>query len=392
MDPLSQAALGAVVAQSVTSLTIADRTIGYRAAVFGAMAGALPDVDVLFSINGDFIDQLLTHRGVTHSLFFAPVVGPVLGWLVWRRERRKDPNVASRELRYWIIALTLAILSHPLLDLLTTYGTQLLMPFSDTRFAINAMPIIDPVYTALLIGGLLLARLWPDKALIHTIALGTLVVSSSYLGYGWWLNQQAENYANVQLRAAGIENARVSAFPTILQVHYRRVVARLPEQDMVGFISMWQPCEIAWQTAPKADPALLADYLQSREGKVFDWFTMGWAHYDLKSAGSGWRLLATDLRYGFDADPLKSIFSVNAQLTPSGLLAGPVSPGSNGVSAERGSLTALMESTYSPACQRVQIAEDSNNRIAMRGGSSDAISQRIKQNVADQTITRMRFD
>ena len=358
MDPFSQAALGAVVAQSITSATLDDRRIGYRAAVYGAMVGAMPDIDVFFSINGDFIDQLLTHRGITHSLFFAPVVGPVLGWLVWRRERRKDPSVGRRELRYWIIALSLAIFSHPLLDLLTTYGTQLLLPFSDARFAINAMPIIDPLYTALLIGGLLLARLWPDKALMHTIALSTLFVSSSYLGYGWWLNRQAEGYANAQLQAAGIENARVSAFPTILQVHYRRVVARLPDQDMVGFISMWQPCDIPWQTAPTADAALLVDYLQSREGRVFDWFTMGWAHYDLKpdlkAAGSGWRLLATDLRYGFDADPLKSVFSVNAQLAPNGQLAGPVLPGRNGVSAERGSLTALLNSTYSPACQPAQ--------------------------------------
>ena len=157
MDPLSQAALGAVVAQSVTSATIADRTIGYRAAAYGALAGAMPDIDVFFSITGDFVDQLLTHRGLTHSLFFAPVVGPLIGWLVWRRERRKDPSVASRELRYWIIALTLAILSHPLLDLMTSYGTQLLLPFSNARFAINAMPIIDPLYTALLIGGLLFA-------------------------------------------------------------------------------------------------------------------------------------------------------------------------------------------------------------------------------------------
>ena len=123
MDPFSQAALGAVVAQSITSRLIPDRTIGYRAALFGAMAGAMPDIDVLFSINGDFIDQLVLHRGITHSLIFAPVVGPLLGWLVWRRERHKDPSVDSRELRFWITAITLAVLSHPLLDLLTTYGT-----------------------------------------------------------------------------------------------------------------------------------------------------------------------------------------------------------------------------------------------------------------------------
>lgn len=351
MDPFSQAALGAVVAQSIASQLIPDRTIGYRAAVYGALAGAMPDIDVLFSLNGDFIDQLVSHRGITHSLIFAPVIGPLLGWLVWRRRRRKDPNVDSRELWYWIIALSLAVFSHPLLDLLTTYGTQLLLPFSDARFAVNAMPIIDPVYTSSLILGLLIARFWPAKQYIHRIALGTLLISSSYLGYGWILNEQAEAHAIAQLQAAGIVEPRVSAFPTILQIHHRRVVARLADRDMVGFVSTWAPCEIAWQSAPRADTDLLQNYLQTREGKVFAWFTMGWAHYDLQRTTAGWRLSVTDLRYGFDTDPRKSVFSVNTLLTADGQLTGPIQPGRNGPNAgEGGSLAARLTATYATDC------------------------------------------
>jgi len=350
MDPFSQAALGAVVAQSITSRLIPDRTIGYRAALFGAMAGAMPDIDVLFSINGDFIDQLVLHRGITHSLIFAPVVGPLLGWLVWRRERHKDPSVDSRELRFWITAITLAVLSHPLLDLLTTYGTQLLLPFSNARFAVNAMPIIDPVYTLTLLFGLICARLWPDKQHIHKIALVTLVISSSYLGYGWILNKQAEAHAIAQLQASGIVDPEVRAFPTILQVHYRRLVARLPDRDMVGFISLWTPCEIDWQSAPRADTDLLENYLQSREGKVFAWFTMGWAHYDLQPSAAGWRMSASDLRYGFGTDPRKSVFSLSTLLRPDGALDGSIQPGRNGPNAEGGSLTAMLSQTYAADC------------------------------------------
>ncbi|MFV2089757.1 MAG: metal-dependent hydrolase, partial [Pseudomonadales bacterium] len=140
MDPLSQAGLGAVVAQIA-----GHRRLGFKAALLGAGAGALPDADVLFSITGDFIDQLITHRGITHSLFFAPVTGPALGWLIWYRERRKDPSLSLSRRNCWMLVITLALLSHPLLDWLTPYGTQLLLPLSNSRFAINAMPIIDPV-------------------------------------------------------------------------------------------------------------------------------------------------------------------------------------------------------------------------------------------------------
>ena len=84
MDPISQAALGAVAGQIA-----GHRKLGYRAAAIGALAGAAPDIDLLFSIGGDYFDQLVLHRGITHSLFFAPVFGPMLGWLVWRIEQAR---------------------------------------------------------------------------------------------------------------------------------------------------------------------------------------------------------------------------------------------------------------------------------------------------------------
>ena len=99
MDPFSQAGLGAVVAQ-----TVGHRQLGFKAALIGAAAGALPDIDVFFSIGGDFIDQLISHRGITHSLFFAPVFGLLLGWLMFRWERRRDPSVDRGRLRLSIRA------------------------------------------------------------------------------------------------------------------------------------------------------------------------------------------------------------------------------------------------------------------------------------------------
>lgn len=370
MDPLSQAALGAVVAQST-----GHRQLGLRVVAVGAVAGAMPDIDVLFSINGDFIDQLITHRGITHSLFFAPVVGPLLGWLVWKMERppvsdtaRPAPARQDRQRLYrWMLVVSLAILSHPLLDLLTPYGTQLLQPFSDARFAINAMPIIDPVYTLLLLLGLgfawRLARAADSDSTPHSpaqsrapqlTALLTLIITTAYLGWGWALNRHTEVIALEQLAAQGIRPSRLAAFPTVLQIHYRRVVARLPDQDMVGYYSNWAPCEIKWRSASTAAGPLLDTYRDSREGRVFDWFSMGWTHYTLRPGSGGYDLTASDLRYGLDEDPGRSVFSLSARLDLAGLIRAPIAVGRN-ISLDAGdALTNLLTETYTPVCRFLQ--------------------------------------
>lgn len=349
MDPFSQAALGAVVGQAV-----GHRRLGYRAAVLGAAAGALPDVDVLFSVGGDYFDQLVTHRGITHSLLFAPVMGPLLGLAAWwwRRPRENPPGGAGPWA--WILVATLALLSHPLLDLLTPYGTQLLLPFSNARFALNVMPIIDPLYTLLLAGGLIAAaRGWPHQA--PAVAVATLVLSCAYIGYAAHLNQAAERLASRQLAAAGVRPVALAAFPTILQIHYRRVVARTPEEDRVGFVSMWRPCEIQWHRAPRrAAPDTVAEFLATREGRIFHWFTMGWARYRVEPGPEGSSLVATDLRYGFTDDPNRSIFTASADLDSSGRLTGPVKAGRDGADATLARLRLLFRDTYAAACLPLQ--------------------------------------
>jgi inner membrane protein len=350
MDPFSQASLGAVVGQAA-----GFRQLGFKATVIGAVAGALPDIDVLFSIGGDFIDQLVTHRGITHSLFFVAVAGPALGWLVWYHERWRDPGVDPTRRARWMLVVSLALLSHPLLDLCTSYGTQLLLPFSNARLAIDAMPIIDPLYTGLLGLGLLVGWLWArsSRADPAAIALLTLLASSSYLIYGWTQGIRAEQAARDQLTDQGIEITRIAAFPTLLQTHLRRVVARSATVDRVGFYSTWEPCQISWMEAPRSVPTAYQSFLATREGRVFHWFTMGWGHYqvDQRPGSSHHRIIASDLRYGFEDAPLSSLFTLEAWLGPGGQLAAVAQAG-RAIPADTGNAIArLLQSTYAPACR-----------------------------------------
>jgi len=84
VDTPTQALLGAVVGQACFS-----EKLGKRALWWGALGGAIPDLDVLsVAFMGPWA-EFLYHRGPTHALWFGPVVGSLLGYGVWRWYGRK---------------------------------------------------------------------------------------------------------------------------------------------------------------------------------------------------------------------------------------------------------------------------------------------------------------
>lgn len=76
MDSLTQIVLGAAVGQ-----VVAGRQIGNRAMLYGAIAGTIPDLDVIASNFTDTVSALEIHRGFTHSILFSVLFAPVFGYL-----------------------------------------------------------------------------------------------------------------------------------------------------------------------------------------------------------------------------------------------------------------------------------------------------------------------
>lgn len=300
VDPISQALLGGVVAHAA-----AGHKLGLRAAGWGAFAGAFPDIDVAFGLFADDIAQLQLHRGITHSLFFGPVVGSVTGWLFWRRDQSKGE---TSSLLSWFAVFVLALLSHPLLDACTPYGTQLLAPFSDARFAWHAVPIIEPLYTAILLIGILLLRYAGRFGWL--VSLLTLVLSSVYLLWGWVLNQQAIGLAQGQLARDGVVDAQVYAFPTFFQMPLRRVVALSERQVYIGFITLDQPCDIAWEVQPRLEHPAIDALRNTRAGKVFHWFASGIVAEQVRRTEHGFVAQMVDLRYGKSTDASRGMWGV----------------------------------------------------------------------------------
>lgn len=318
--------------------------------VAGAALGAAPDIDVVFSISGDFFDTLKHHRGITHSLIVLLAVGPLAGHWLWRRFG--DGLRWRRQHLWWLAIATAALLSHPLLDGLTTYGTQWLAPFSDRRFAVNAMPIIDPLYTLILLGGLGAGAWLKAPRLRKASALVALALSCAYLAYGWAQNREAAQFAAEQLEDEGLVDYELSAFPTILQVHYRRVVVRTPDEVRVGFFSTWSPCTIEWGRAPRTRGAAASALAETQEGRTFDWFTMGWSFPIVRPTAHGYQVTLNDLRYGATLDPGESFFSIGAQFDAAWRLLAP--PTGRGFSPDQDRLNfeTLFNAAYFDECQR----------------------------------------
>lgn len=138
MDPLTQGLLGASFAQS------ASRQRELRVAgALGLLAAMSPDLDVLIRSSRDPLLFLTFHRQFTHSLLFIPF-GSVICALALHPLIGKRSGFSFR--RSWLYC-ALGYASHALLDACTSYGTQLLWPLTDTRFAWNLLSVIDPVFT-----------------------------------------------------------------------------------------------------------------------------------------------------------------------------------------------------------------------------------------------------
>ena len=310
MDPLTQGLLGASCGQAVYG-----RALGRRAVVWGAAIGMTPDLDVVLNATGP-MGEWLWHRGFTHALWFGPVIGPALGWLLWRWR--------GGRLRDWIGLAVVALFTHPLLDVFTSYGTQLLAPFSRQRFACDAVGIIDPVYSLTLAAAVAVGWWWgwSSKAARLAAAVG-LGLSVGYLMLGLGANRLAEEIATAQLRAEGIHDARVDAYPTLLQLPLRRVVVRTGHEVRVGWLTVLAPEPIDWAHFEDDQGPLVAAARETREARVLEWFAMGQTAARLETTRYGAVVEIDDLRYGLPGTPRDGLWGVRVRLDEAGRPLGP---------------------------------------------------------------------
>src|SRR6478736_6703574 len=200
MDPITHVLLGASLGYAAFG-----KKLGRTAALAGGLAAFVPDADVFIRSASDPLLAIEYHRGFTHALVFAPVGAALVAslWVLRRRWR-------SQALTLWLCCLV-AYVSHCLLDAATSYGTQLLWPFSDVRSGWDLISIIDSIFTLVLLAGLLGALVLKKQR----FAMLALAFCAGYLVLGGIQHARAVT-AQKQLAAhRGHRIERLEVMPTL---------------------------------------------------------------------------------------------------------------------------------------------------------------------------------
>lgn len=154
MDTITHGIAGALIGKAFFSgdeLFNARPATKERTATFAATLGAvLPDADVIRDFfSRDELSVLTWHRGITHSLLALPFLTLGLAALTHWLARRRGWNASS--LATLSVIYAVAIASHIVLDLITSFGTMVWTPFARTRPAWDLVFILDFTFTALVL-------------------------------------------------------------------------------------------------------------------------------------------------------------------------------------------------------------------------------------------------
>lgn len=249
-----------LVAGALTPLAFRNAPKSRLLIPFGILCGEFPDVDVLAGNSPEAL--LVIHRGLTHALAVQPFTALILALLFHSALKKRDVAGTWSFGKTWLLAF-LALLGHLFLDCMTTFGTQIFLPFSSYRVSMPAMYIIDlsltlPLLALLIVllrrGGsaapvknrISLARRGLAWMLIYPfIALGIGQTTQHYL---------ASRYVG-SADPGGIQ--RIMVTPEPFAPFYWKVVGQTKDGYLMSSVLLPRVREdLTFREYPRVDPAL----------------------------------------------------------------------------------------------------------------------------------------
>ncbi|MCW0437778.1 metal-dependent hydrolase [Xanthomonas sacchari] len=291
MDSLTQIVLGGAIAAA-----IAPAAHRRAALLAGAALGTLPDLDalILLPLTRDPVTLMTVHRSVSHSLF----VLPLLGWLIWWLFRRFGHGRVAEAPHRWFWAIQLALITHPLLDAFTVYGTQLWWPLRPSPTMWSSVFIIDPAYTLWLLLACAIAWFARARRVAQQALLVGLLLSSVYLGWSLLAKQLVDREADRALAAMGLAQAPRFSVPMPFNTLLWRVVAMTPSGYVIGERSLVADRgPMRFQGYPSNTQAL-AQVRDLPAVQRLTWFNRGFMRAQVKDG----ELVLSDLRMGLEPD------------------------------------------------------------------------------------------
>ena len=358
MDSITQATLGAAVGHAVLG-----EKMGNRAVLIGAIAGTIPDLDVLSRL---FIDDqiygLVYHRGITHSIAFTFLMAPLFAWLSllyynkgWHKSRNVQVGLAvfwgllysipilglgagacyagstvlwlmtglfllggvgivrtltkSVNLREsktydpsfgrWTLMYFLAFGTHWIIDTCTSYGTQIFEPFSSARITFSNISIVDPLYTVPMLIGLTGELFAKRYATERRWNLLGLGIATTYMAITFGIKAHINQVVQTQLAQQGIEYEEYVTYPAIFNSILWQTTIKSADTYYYGNYSLFDSQPMTFEKVPR-NPELLAPYKDHEHVQILLWFANGYYNVVENEDGS---LTFNNLRFGLIGVP-----------------------------------------------------------------------------------------
>lgn len=264
MDSLSQIVLGAA-----TFALVKDKEIGKKSLLYGAILGTIPDLDILINPFYNTIEQLAIHRSFSHSIFFSILLSLLTA--KWFSAKYKTSY------KSWFFASFLALFTHPLLDICTTYGTRILYPLSKSFYSLDNVFVIDPLYTIwLLIGCIILLVIKTNNPKRQLIIKWSLAISTFYLIVGLGINLYVTNHFKNELAKQNISYEKIKVVPTPFNTILWQVIVKTKDGFYFSDYSLFDSKTNAEFVFEKNNTQFLEEKKKIKELEPYFNFTEGY--------------------------------------------------------------------------------------------------------------------
>ena len=248
MDSLTHIAVGACVGEAFF-----EKGFGKKALFWGALAQSIPDVDFFAGFWLNTSENLLAHRGFTHSILFALLVIPALALSADRIHRPHDIMFKK-----WLLFFSAEVFLHLFLDGFNNYGVGWFEPFSHHRFSFNAIYVADFFFSIwagiAFVMLVILKRYHPRRKFWWKFGLGLPLI---YLCYCVYNKVIIDNDVRSILRKQNIPHTRYFTTPAPLQNWLWFVVAGNDSGYYVGYRSVFDSKkQISFQYFPRNEALL----------------------------------------------------------------------------------------------------------------------------------------
>jgi len=235
-----------MLAGAVIARAIHDERIGNWGTISGLAVGFFPDTDfVLGLFNRQF--YLEYHRDFTHSLLLIPFYALFFSWLFVKISKRRH---------FWSFhkICFLVLVSHVLLDLLTSYGTMIFSPFFGHRFSWDLIFIVDLIFSGIIFFPLLVSIFLKKKS--QWICRGSLIGLAIYIIFCWIQHDQAIKVTKSFAQNLKEEIIQVASLPQPLSPFRWANYVETKDRVYQGFVDLLRNEEIltfSRQSGPIAD-------------------------------------------------------------------------------------------------------------------------------------------